>query len=84
MPLDIPQKNHFIKCAQCKFYERQPDGRGLCYRYPPQTSSWSVMTQTPQGGVVPQVMTNSAYPIVQPTQWCGEFILSLVTAESTN
>jgi hypothetical protein len=54
------------RCEACKFFEKQHPAHqhGECHKNPPMAS----IIPTNKG---PQTL--SAFPLVQPTQWCGAF-----------
>ena len=75
-------------CVRCEFVwqEAHPGGKVefSCRRHPPTAAVLLVPTpqagprlvaagQQPQMALTPQVV--SAFPIVQPAHWCGDFVL---------
>jgi len=46
-------------CGECKFYSQY---EGYCKRYPPAVIVYSM------GG------SGSEFPIIPPSDWCGEFV----------
>ncbi|MGE5650955.1 MAG: high-potential iron-sulfur protein [Bacillota bacterium] len=49
------------RCGSCVFYQADPgDEAGYCRRFPP-------VVLPDEGG------NSSAYPVVIPDDWCGEF-----------
>ena len=59
------------KCKDCRNYSAppvlEPQGQGNCRRYPPRAYLLP-------GGQPGQIMNMSVWPVVQPDQFCGEFV----------
>jgi len=56
----------FGRCATCRFWDGEDDGRGLCYRYPPLPT-----TQFAAGDIAS--LGESWRPEVGYADWCGEY-----------
>ena len=73
-------------CQDCRHFEldQQNPQRGMCHRHPPQVVG--VLTVEPDpthpGKVVQRLTTNTSFPIVFPTNWCGEFVMALQLGRS--
>lgn len=64
MPLDLE------RCERCRFYlPREIDAeRGLCRRFPP-----TIFLQSAKAG---KLLTQTQFPVMLPTGWCGEFAVN--------
>jgi hypothetical protein len=72
-PLKVPE--HGRSCALCKYMQKQRVDRisiatiMVCLRFPPHISI--TLTQTPRG---PGQANATAFPHVNPSLWCWEFV----------
>lgn len=73
-------------CRDCKHFELDIDSgqKGLCHRYPPQNVGVIVNKTIPgqPGQMAQELITNSAFPMVFPTNYCGEFQMSLLVSKA--
>lgn len=62
------------RCEMCKFASPlRNDERYECHRNPPAVTAF--LGPGPDGGV--QVLNSTAFPLVQPSQWCSEFKMKI-------
>ena len=65
------------RCETCKWSSPSPEGQGLldCHFGPPNVNGiFMGMGRDPADGVTkPQMMAHTAFPKMQPTDWCGQF-----------
>lgn len=71
-------------CLNCKYVgqrpKQTPQGSStmlMCRRQPPVVFAQFFMLKNDDGQLAPQELTNTYWPVVQQTDWCGEHVVEI-------